>query len=112
MKSFITLLFISVTIFSCEKKMTPTASATTVNEVKQPVVIHEEAVIKTESPAIAAGKTIYTTKCARCHGPKPVDNWTVQQWVPILDRMVPKARLDDAEKANVTAYVNFYAKNG
>ena len=111
MKSFIALLIIAVTLYSCAQKITPATQTTTVADTKNPVVIHTEAAQKTESPQVAEGKTIYITKCARCHGPKPVENWTVQEWVPIIDRMSSKARLDAIEKANVTAYVNFYAKS-
>lgn len=111
MKSFITLLIIAVTLYSCAQKMTPATPIVTAADTKNAAEIHTEAAIKTESPAVAEGKNIYTTKCARCHGPKPVENWTVKEWIPIIDRMASKARLDAAEKANVTAYVNFYAKS-
>ena len=111
MKSFITLLIIVVALYGCAKKITAATQTTTVADTKNAAVIHTEAAQKTESPQIAEGKTVYTTKCARCHGPKPVENWTVNQWIPIIDRMALKARLDATEKANVTAYVNFYAKS-
>ena len=111
MKSFIILLIIGVALYSCAQKMTPATQTVTVTETKTPVEIHTEAAQKTESPQIAEGKNIYTTKCTRCHSPKPVERWTVKQWVPILDNMAQKARLDANEKANVAAYVNFYAKS-
>ena len=111
MRSFITLLIIAVTLYSCAQKMTPATPTLTAADTKNATVIHTEAAQKTESPQVAEGKNIYTTKCARCHSPKPVDNWTVKEWIPIMDRMSVKAELDAPEKANVTAYVNFYAKS-
>lgn len=112
MKIFITISIISLLLFSCAQKISSPSQVRTVNEVKPPEDISAAISPKMESPQVSAGKTIYTTKCARCHGAKPVTNWTVQEWIPIIDRMAPKARLDETEKANVTAYVNFYAKSG
>lgn len=111
MKSFITILIIAVTLFSCAQKITSSAPTTVANVVKPPADIINDPGAKMESTAVTEGKNIYTTKCARCHGPKKVDDWTVQEWIPIIDRMAPKARLDASEKANVTAYVNYYAKS-
>ncbi|MEJ7611898.1 MAG: cytochrome c [Ferruginibacter sp.] len=111
MKSFILSFFTVCIIYSCAKKMTPTATAVPGQTVKPPADMPKEAVKKMEGPAEVAGKQIYTTKCARCHGLKNVEEWTVQEWIPILDRMAPKAGLDASEKANVAAYVNFHAKS-
>ncbi len=110
MRSFITMLIIVAGLFGCAQKISAPPAAP--NEVKPPEGVSVAAIKKMETPQVAEGKTIYTTKCARCHGPKPVENWTVQEWVPIMERMVPKARLNETEAANVTAYVNFYAKSG
>ena len=109
MKAFLFTLAIVTVLFGCAKKITSTETTTT-NTVKPPVETPKETAKKMESPEVTAGKEIYTTKCARCHGAKKVDDFTAAEWVPILDRMAPKARLDAAEKANVAAYVNFYAK--
>lgn len=100
-------------IYSCSHKTVPaTPQQQAVNEVKPPANTPPPTAAKMESAEVTAGKGIYTTKCARCHGAKKVDDYTVQQWIPILESMAPKARLDATEKANVTAYVNFYAKSG
>ena len=112
MKAFFFTLIIACVLFSCAKKMTPSAQPVATTEVKPPANVPKEEAKKMESPEVIAGKEIYTSKCTRCHGPKPVDNWTVAEWVPIIDRMAPKARLEATEKSNVTAYVNFYAKSG
>ncbi|NCT75858.1 MAG: hypothetical protein GXC78_15070 [Chitinophagaceae bacterium] len=62
---------------------------------------------------IEAGKQIYTVgKCTKCHEAKPVDNWTAEQWKPILKSMIPKAKLDSLQRAQVTAYVNLHARKG
>ena len=117
MKKFLFVVIAGVTIYSCSHKTTPagttTATAATTApaaEVKPPAGTPPKAAEKMESPAVAEGKAIYTAKCGRCHGLKNPGDWTVSEWVPIMDRMAPKANLTAAEKASVTAYVNFYAK--
>ena len=62
MKSFITILIIAATLFSCSQKITPSVSSTSSNEVKPPADIIKDRVAKMESPAVAEGKNIYTTK--------------------------------------------------
>lgn len=101
-----------VLVYSCSPKAAPSSQPAAVNEVKPPANTPPAAAVKMESAEVTAGKNIYTTKCARCHGVKKVDDYTVQQWIPIMESMAPKARLDATEKTNVTAYVNFYAKSG
>jgi len=59
-----------------------------------------------------AGQTIYEGKCTKCHKAKPVDNFTPERWTGILEKMVPKAKLDDTEKQQVTAYVMIHSKKG
>lgn len=84
----------AVIIISCNKKMSATAAS-------------KEAA---HTNLVAAGKTIYTGKCTRCHEAKPVANWNAEQWKPILKSMIKKTRLDSLESAQVTAYVNEYCK--
>jgi cytochrome c5 len=98
---------------SCAKKTTPAASTTTTapTETKAPDEIKTEAAA-TESTMSVAGHTTFDAKCGRCHGLKNPGDYTAKQWVPILDKMASKARLDSTEKANVLAYVSFHAKAG
>jgi len=57
-----------------------------------------------------SGQNIYTTKCAKCHGAKPVGNWTFNQWEGILKSMVPKAKLNADEESQLIAYIKAHAK--
>ena len=116
MKQIIFFLITICVAYSCSPKMQPAAQNASIKEVKPTTTTTVTTVTttttsKSENAEVVAGKGIYTTKCTRCHEAKPVADWTAQQWVPIINRMAPKARLDDTEKANVTAYVNFHAKN-
>nr|MBP7558311.1 hypothetical protein [Chitinophagaceae bacterium] len=108
--SVIALVFISVlltTIPACHRKSTP--------QITDRTDIPARPVTATTSVAsaadIEAGKQIYTVgKCTKCHEAKPVDRWTAEQWKPILKSMIPKAKLDSIQRAQVTAYVNLHAR--
>jgi hypothetical protein len=114
-------------LLACQRKTTP-ATSQAVPPVETPVTA-APAQVKTDTamavtkPANApitpvtgsmmemqAGQLIYTTKCAKCHDVKPVDNWTQSEWQPILKSMVKKSKLDSLEDHHVRLYVNTHAK--
>jgi cytochrome c5 len=105
-RTLLSVLAISAVLVACHNKTAPTV-ATRTTQPEAPAK-PAEPVFSTE--VLAAGKTIYATKCAKCHSEKPVENWTVEDWKPILKSMIPKARLDSVQAVNVTAYVNANAK--
>lgn len=95
---------------SCAPKTIPSKSPEVASV--PPVVVEEKAVVvdpKLSAESIAGNKT-FDAKCGRCHGLKKVDDFTAQEWIPIVDRMAPKSRLDSTEKANVLKYVQTHAK--
>jgi hypothetical protein len=59
---------------------------------------------------LTAGKTVYETKCIRCHAMKPMAAFTEPRWDGILKIMAPKANLTQVETEQVTAYVKANAK--
>jgi len=59
---------------------------------------------------MAAGKTVYETKCIRCHAMKPLAQFTEPRWDAILKIMAPKANLTPGETEQLTAYVKANAK--
>ncbi|MCP9750495.1 hypothetical protein [Ferruginibacter sp. HRS2-29] len=117
----------AVIVFSCSPKTTPTSTAgttttTSTTTTTAPVVVEETKTVttvttttiadpKNSTEALAGAKT-YEAKCGRCHGLKKVDDFTAQEWVPIMNSMAPKARLDSTEKAHVLLYVQSNAKKG
>lgn len=107
MKSRLFLIAAVAFVASCSPKTAPTTGTATVTPVEEvkPVVVDP----KLSLESIAGNKT-YDAKCGRCHGLKKVDDFTAQEWVPIVDRMAPKSRLDSTEKANVLKYVQAHAK--
>lgn len=51
------------------------------------------------------GRTIYVTKCAKCHVPEPVHRYSPSRWEGILAEMTEETKLGSAESAAVRAYV-------
>lgn len=59
---------------------------------------------------IAVGKTLFESKCDRCHGLKQPETRTVEKWEKVLPRMVNFAKLSDTEAGQVRAYILSHAK--
>lgn len=58
--------------------------------------------------SLASGRRVYVSllKCAMCHRPKPVSDYSAETWTrDILPRMSKKARLSPQQYADVLAYV-------
>lgn len=51
------------------------------------------------------GRTVYITKCAKCHAPEPVLRYSRTHWEEILQEMIDETKLDAAESSAVRAYV-------
>jgi mono/diheme cytochrome c family protein len=51
------------------------------------------------------GRTIYITRCARCHSPEPVAAYSEAQWRETLPRMSHQSMLTPQETADVRDYV-------
>ncbi len=52
-----------------------------------------------------SGRTIFTTRCTKCHLAKNIADKTEAQWVPILNKMAPMAKLAPEQKELLTRYV-------
>lgn len=101
MKKILLLLTAVFVLLACSRKTITTAET----KVKEPA-----AASSFDVQAIAQGKVVYTNRCGRCHGLKPVQRYTQQEWETILNLMIRKARLQAIDSANVTAYVFSNAK--
>ena len=106
MKKLLFLSIITIAVWGCSKKVTPTASATPKTDTVAAVVVLEKA-----SPeALAAGEATFKSRCGRCHGLKDPGSRTATKWFNVLNRMAPKAKLTPEEKQNVLAYLQANAK--
>jgi len=104
-------LVLILIIIACSRKTVATQDITTNTSTEiTPAETSKSNTGTVEVSSIAAGKTIYETKCARCHGLKPISDYTSERWDRILKSMVPKAKLTETETRQVTAYVKFNAK--
>ena len=110
MKKVFVIIFVAVAVVACSRKTTPPAEIIISNEQKVSNNKSEIAVTNTNTGETSAGKSIYTTRCGRCHALKPVDKYKTTEWENILKIMIPKAKLTDAEAKEVTAYVMEHAK--
>ncbi|MEI9913045.1 MAG: cytochrome C [Bacteroidota bacterium] len=109
MKRLIILLTIcAVIITACHKKTVPIVSART--EFPEPPKPTQPAINTNTPESMAAGKTIFETKCNRCHDLQDPVAYTTERWTSILKSMIPKARLTEEQAQQVTTYVMANAK--
>jgi uncharacterized membrane protein len=102
MKNCIFLLLVTATItFACTPKASPAVTEAT---------IPTETAVSNDATTIEAGHTIFTTKCTRCHGEKPIHKWTYEKLRPVLGAMVKKAKLNSTEIGQLCAYVHANSK--
>ncbi len=55
--------------------------------------------------ALAHGRTIYLTSCARCHSPQPISRYDAGTWEKKLPQMIDDANLDLADEDALRAYL-------
>jgi mono/diheme cytochrome c family protein len=114
MKKTITIAVLVLAVIACHRKTVPASNIIISNKPN----VEETKDIKVDPPKTemsgselaAQGKTVYTNRCGRCHGLKNTESFTASQWENILKAMIPKARLNDEEGKQVTAYVMANAK--
>lgn len=111
MKKIISLfLILSLVIIACSKKTTSSKTVTTTTTTTAPAIEIPKPANTTDMAMVAEGKNVYEGKCGRCHGLKNTGDYTAERWDGILRSMVPKAKLNDMETQQVTAYVKANAK--
>jgi len=111
MKKAITIITFSLLVFACSRKTVSTSStAPTATTSASPTEGSTESTsVAAHAALVEQGKGIYTTKCAKCHAAKDVTAFTTTRWEGILQKMIPKAKLNETESQQVTAYVMEYA---
>jgi cytochrome c5 len=57
------------------------------------------------SPELVEGKGIFENNCANCHDLYAPQDFTAEQWKPILLRMQIEAKISDEEREKVYAYL-------
>ena len=59
------------------------------------------------TPELAEGKDLFVNNCAKCHSLKNPNNYTAEEWRPILLRMQKKAKISDPEREKIYNYVTY-----
>ena len=100
-KAILVSLVVACLAFACTPKASPAVTEAT---------IPSETTVSNDAATIEAGHTIFTTKCTKCHGEKPIHKWTYEKLRPVLGAMVKKAKLNTTEIGQISAYVHANCK--
>ncbi len=95
----ILLVALSTLAISCTPKAAKTSTSGDANAA------YETFVNKYNAQALAEGKSLMESNCNKCHKLKPADKHAVAKWDRILDRMIPKAKLNTEDGNKVRAYI-------
>ncbi len=67
------------------------------------------------APAAEAGgggpERLYRSKCSACHRAYPPSSRDRASWAEVLAKMAPRAKLSDAERAELSGYLQANAKD-
>ena len=78
-----------------EKAKQETVAVAPTNEAKSLVM----------TPALAEGKDLYENNCAKCHDLFKPQDYSKENWAPILVSMQEKAHLSDIQMASISNYI-------
>lgn len=57
------------------------------------------------SETLAEGKSLYGMNCAKCHKLFDANDFTAEEWTPIVIRMQKKAKITDEQRDKIYAYL-------
>lgn len=97
----ITTLIFCVAIFgvACTHKSLPEITSRRTESLKK------DNSTKAVIPDMNIGKTVFISRCGKCHDLPLPEQFTAQRWEGILSYMIPKARLNNEQGVHVTAYL-------
>lgn len=70
-----------------------------------PVESKEQILARYDEAQLQEGKAIFASRCTQCHALKDPASRDAAAWNKILKRMIPMAKLDDAQGQLVRAYL-------
>lgn len=92
-------------LIACHRKTVPPAQTT-----QATTTVPVQTTTDSATMLVDQGKLVYTARCGKCHALKNTANYTTDRWQQILIKMIPKAKLDENQAKQVTAYVMANAK--
>lgn len=96
------LIIVLFVVSACQKKAVPVI---TERKYEPPKGVTTFPPPGTINPDTIIGKTVFVSRCGKCHGlPEPIQ-FTAERWDGILSYMMPRARLDEAQKIHLAAYI-------
>ena len=98
-KTIFLLIVVAGIIQACQKKGIPTIADRTIDPPKP------ESPVANVKPDMEAGKTIFTTRCAKCHDLPDPAKFTADRWDGILRTMIPRAGINRVQEVHITAYI-------
>jgi len=115
------VIMLALIVIACSKKTVATKDVSVNTIMGSPATVTSETTPSeylkgsgetdvADASLLAAGKTVYETKCIRCHAMKPLAAFTEPRWDAILKIMATKANLTPVETQQVTTYVKANAK--
>lgn len=93
---------------NAKRKSENVSGKKTVPHAKSELEIAQSKWPGTSENDLKEGKTIFETKCTRCHASKEIVTRTEENWRRNIDKMAPKAKLSAEEKDKLTKYVLSY----
>lgn len=99
--AIITALFL--VLAACQKKAVPVITERKADPPKK--IDSQYPPKETVAPDTLAGKTLFTSRCDRCHALPEIKQFNIDRWDDILAVMFPRARLNNEEALHVRAYL-------
>jgi hypothetical protein len=56
------------------------------------------------------GRALLINKCSSCHNLYLPTQYTKQEWLPIIDKMQKRAKIDNSQKEIITSYLGLSCK--
>ena len=101
MKKYLFITILGASFVACTAKKTVADSL----QVKNTTTELLEAPVIPLTAELAHGKTIFETKCGKCHDLVKPESYSKEKWAPIMLSMQPKAKITDEEREMVYNYV-------
>lgn len=97
MKKIVLIGLMVATIYSCE----------TLHKIDEGT----KAITSYSLEDIAQGAAIYKFNCGKCHALPKLSQYNMQEWEPIMNRMLDKSKITEAQaRKQAFAYVNTNCK--